>query len=124
MKVCVSGSFNRHMDELEEAVFQLTEAQHEVLAPRSLGIVDCDGAFLFVVGNKVRKVEYVVDEVFRAIGDFSLLVVVAPKGSVGMSVAMEIGFAIALGIPVVSTDVVDNWTLREYIQVVKDITSV
>jgi len=117
-KATVSGSFNRHLDGIADAVVKLCALGVRVLSPGDLRIVDCDGPFLFVISDKSRDVRTVQDDTFKAIAESDFLLIASPDGYVGRSTSMAIGFAISVGIPVYSTARIHDRTLREYVQVV------
>lgn len=117
-RVTISGSFNRHLDAVANAVEEAKQKEFIVLSPIDPRIVDYDGSFLFIASDKSRDVRVVQDGHFNAIKKSDFLWVVAPDGYIGCSVSMEIGFAIANGIPVYSSHEITDWTIRKYVMVV------
>lgn len=113
----VSGSFRRSMGGVQEAVFALTDAGVRVLSPSDPRIVAQLGDFLFVASDYLRAVKPVQSRHLAAIAVSDFLWVVAPDGYVGLSVAMEIGYAVASGTPIYSAETPADVTLREYVEV-------
>lgn len=121
MSITVSGSFHRHLKEVAAVVAKLGDLGVEVLSPKDPRIVACDGAFMFVASDKVHDVRRVQDGHLESIEYSDLLWVESPDGYAGVSVSMEIGFAVAIGVPVFSPCEFRDRTLREYVEVVADV---
>src|SRR5580700_10490514 len=103
LNVTVSGSFHRHMPAIYEAVGELRALGVNVLSPSDPRIVDHIGEFLFVASDRLRSIRLVQDRHLAAIRASDFLWVVCPDGYTGPSTSLEIGTAIALGVPVFST---------------------
>jgi len=121
LQATVSGSFNRHLSEVEKAVQSLNERGVKVLSPSDPRIVDKVGTFLFVASDRHRSIRLVQDRHFASIAVSDFLWLVCADGYVGQSASMEVGFAVACGRPVFSATKPSDVTLRRYVIVVKDI---
>jgi hypothetical protein len=115
LNVTVSGSFHRFMVEIEQIVQEFTAHGIQVLSPACPKVVDHLGEFLFVASDRVRSVRLVQDRHLASIAESDFLWLVAPDGYVGQSAAMEIGFAVARGIPVLATTLPSDITLQRYV---------
>lgn len=115
MTVAVSGSFRRAMGEVQEAVSALADRGVVVLSPADPRVVDQFEDFLFVASDYVRAPRLVQNRHLAAIEAADFVWLVAPDGYVGLSAAMEVGFAMAHGVPVYSTDVPTDLTIRQYV---------
>jgi hypothetical protein len=120
----VSGSFHRFMAEIERAVHTLARLQVKVVSPEDPRVVAAAGEFLFVASDRVRSIRMVQDRHLEAIAASDFLWLVCPDGYVGQSASMELGFAVANGVPVFGTALPTDLTLRHYVQKVSDIESV
>jgi hypothetical protein len=120
----VSGSFHRFMAEIERAVHTLARLQVKVVSPEDPRVVDSAGEFLFVASDRVRSIRMVQDRHLEAIAASDFLWLVCPDGYVGQSASMELGFAVANGVPVFATALPADLTLRHYVQKVLNIESV
>jgi hypothetical protein len=114
----VSGSFRRHMREIAHAVHELTEASVRVLSPEDPRVVDADGEFLYVASDKVRSIRLVQDRHLSSIRSSHFLWLECPDGYVGPSAAMELGYAVAAGVPVYSKTAPSDLTMRRYVRTV------
>lgn len=119
----VSGSFHRFMFEIESAVRSLSELGVKVVSPADPRVVDAVGEFLFVASDRVRSIRLVQDRHLESIAGSDLLWLVCPDGYVGQSASMELGFAVANEVPVFSTALPADLTLRHYVKRVTDISS-
>lgn len=114
--VTVSGSFHRHMTAIERAVFEFKGLGLHVLSPANPIVVDHVGEFLFVASDRVRSVRLVQDRHLDCIQASDFLWLVCPDGYVGQSASMEVGFAVANDVPVLSTHSPADLTLKQYVQ--------
>jgi hypothetical protein len=112
----VSGSFHRHMSAIRVAVDSLRAHGVLVLSPADPTVVGAVGSFLFVASDIHRSVRLVQDRHLAAIRRSDFLLLVCPDGYVGQSASLEIGFALASGVPVYCTTWPSDPTLRQYVQ--------
>jgi hypothetical protein len=121
IRAVVSGSFHRHMSQVQEAVEELRACGVVVLSPSDPRIVDSAGAFLFVASDRHRSVRLVQDRHLACMSQSHFLWLVCPDGYVGQSASMEVGFAIGQRIPVYGTVLPNDVTLRQYVRIVDGI---
>jgi|SRR5579872_4827811 len=114
-RATVSGSFTRHLHEIQAAVTQLKQRGIRVLSPENPTIVGAVDGFLFVESDRHRSVKLVQDRHLASIRESDFLWLEAPDGYVGSSAALEVGFAIASGIPVFSISLPTDLTMRQYV---------
>jgi hypothetical protein len=120
----VSGSFHRFMSEIERAVQTLAQIGVKVLSPADPRVVDAIDEFLFVASDRVRSIRMVQDRHLESITGADFLWLVCPDGYVGQSASMEIGFAVAARVPVYSTHLPTDLTLRQYVRKVNSMRTV
>jgi hypothetical protein len=121
--VTVSGSFRRHLSGISDAVETFTALGCRVLSPQDPRVVDSFGEFLFVASDRLRTIRTVQNRHLAAIAASRFVWLVAPDGYVGQSAAMEIGYAVALGVPVRGTTPPMDLTLRQYVEIVPSLSS-
>lgn len=119
-RVTVSGPFRRAPMQVAQAVGALRDAGAEVLSPREPRVVDAFGPFVFVESDRSRTIRTVQDAHLEAITRSDMLWLVAPDGHLGDSAALEVGWAMHAGVPVMSGEVLADLTYRQYVQVVLD----
>lgn len=122
LNVTVSGSFHRHLHAIESAVATLRDLNVCVLSPEDPRVVDAEGPFLFVASDRYRAVRLVQDRHLAAISRSDLVWLECPDAYVGSSAALEVGFAVGVGVPVYSTHSPADLTIQEYVRVVANIT--
>lgn len=121
VRVTLSGSFHKDPGKLEREYQELVRNQCQVLSPRTLDFND--PAVLFV-RNRVEErdsVEIIQSHHFQAIALSDFVWLHAPDGYVGLSGAMEIGYAVALNIPVFSSRAPKDETLKHFVQIVPSV---
>ncbi len=118
VQVTVSGSFRQAMGAVQEAVEAFADHGALVLSPADPRIVDQFGDFVFVASDQVRRIRTVQGRHFASIAASDFLWLIAPEGYVGLSAAMEIGFAVSRDIPVFSSEVPSDLTVRQWVEIV------
>ena len=121
LTVAISGSFHRHMTAITDAVYHLQGIGARVVSPSDPRIVAQIGDFLFVASDRYRTVRLVQDRHLESIQVADFLWLVCPDGYVGPSASLELGFAIANRVPIYSTGIPGDTTLKEYVRTVKSI---
>jgi len=120
----VSGSFHRFMSEIERAVQTFAQMGVKVVSPADPRVVDAIGEFLFVASDRVRSIRMVQDRHLESIAATDFVWLVCPDGYVGQSASMEIGFAVAANVPIYSTHLPSDLTLRHYVHQVDGMRTV
>jgi hypothetical protein len=123
LNATVSGSFHRHMGAITTAVHELAALSVRVLSPADPRIVAEQGEFLFVASDPVRSVRLVQDRHLESIRVANFLWLVCPDGYVGQSASMEVGYAAAVGVPILATQAPGDLTLRQYVKVVPSLAA-
>src|SRR5258706_1571275 len=121
IKATVSGSFTRHIEQVQRAVKELASLNVRVLSPEQPTIVDALDGFVFVASDRHRSVRLVQDRHLASIMNSDFLWLENADGYVGPSAALELGFALALGIPVFSTAIPADMTMKQYVTKVPSI---
>jgi len=124
LNATVSGSFHRHMGTITAAVHELAALSVRVLSPADPQIVAQQGEFLFVASDPLRSVRLVQDRHLESIRAANFLWLVCPDGYVGQSASMEIGYAVAVGVPIFATLAPSDLTLRQYVKIVPTLAAV
>ena len=123
LNATVSGSFHRHMGAITAAVHELAALSVRVLSPADPRIVAYQGEFLFVASDPIRSVRLVQDRHLESIRAADFLWLVCPDGHVGQSASMEIGYAAAIGVPILATQAPSDLTLRQYVKTVPSLAT-
>lgn len=116
IRVTVSGSFNRHWGAIKSAIDAFTAAKFEVVSPEDREPERTEDGFVYLKGESGRP-EDIERRHLAAIARSDALYVVSSEGYVGPSVALEIGYALAVGIPVWSSELMSEVPHRGLVQV-------
>jgi hypothetical protein len=106
------------MGAITTAVHALADLSVRVLSPADPRIVAQQGEFLFVASDPVRSVRLVQDRHLESIRAADFLWLVCPDGYVGQSASQEIGYAIAVKVPIFATRAPSDLTLQQYVEIV------
>lgn len=116
-KVTISGSFKRDPEGLAKVYADLTAAGCDILSPLSAIPVRAEDGFIFMQGDELDKL-YIERRHLASISQSHFVWLHAPNGYVGPSAAMEIGWAVAQGIQVFSTDTPSDPILQDMVTTV------
>ena len=123
-EVVLSGSFRRDVDGLLRTHEELKDLGCIVLSPsRVEPSFEVDG-FVFMKGEEAETPERLELRHLEAIERATFVWLHAPDGYVGVSAALEVGFAHAQGIPVFSPTPIADTTLRGFVQAVTSVAEV
>lgn len=115
LRATVSGSFKRHLRDVQVSVERLQANGVLVLSPAEPTVVDQFGDFVFVSSDRRRSIKGIQNRHLAAIQRSDFLWLCCADGYVGQSAAMEIGFAVANGVPVYADAAPSDLTLRQYV---------
>ena len=117
IKVAISGSFKRHLEELGRAIDDFSFLGANVLSSKDNKIVDEFNEFAFLDSDLRRSIKGTQSRHFAAIANADLLYVVCPDGYTGQSVCAEIGCAINAETPILASALPTNEMIREYVTI-------
>jgi len=103
VRVTVSGSFRRHWDAVKRAINAFEALGAEIISPKSTEKEREEDEFVYLKGEKGSAEEIELNHL-RSIASSDALYIASPDGSVGPSTALEMGYALALGVPIWSTN--------------------
>lgn len=113
------GSFRRDGTALKRTLADLRQVT-DVLSPGSIDFVgDWDG-FVYTEGERSSSPRALEDAHLQALARADLVWLFAPLGYVGASATLELGHAIAAGVPVFGDTEPTDTVLRQYVTIVKD----
>lgn len=101
--VTISGSFNKHLDQIQKKILEFQKERFEVLSPAISPAISRKNGFVRLETDRGTPGEIELKHL-EAISRSDLLYVINPKGYIGKSVALEIGYAISRDTPVYSLE--------------------
>ena len=99
----ISGSFRRFLPQISAKMAECAEQDVTVLSPRSVHAIGEQKGFIFLRGDRGEPKE-IESSHLQAIRNSDFLYVVNPEGYIGTSATMEVGYALALSVPVFSSE--------------------
>jgi hypothetical protein len=94
-KATVSGSFRRHLKEVQAAMEELGRHRARILSPGGTVSLGIEEGFTYLATDPSKDVKVTQQSHFNAITKSHFLWVVCPDGKVGTSTAAEMGWAAA-----------------------------
>ena len=115
-EVVISGTYRKDNEGLKRVYAELQDLGCRVLSPTSVQVTsDVDG-FVFMKGEQRELPESIELRHLTAIQEAQFVWLHAPEGYVGVSAALEVGFAHAIGIPVYSRTLVSDPILASFVE--------
>lgn len=116
MDFCVTliGSFRRDKKKLEEIHTSLSE-KFTVLSPESVDFSSEHNGFVKTDRETNKSIQDIEVTHLEAIRKSDMVILHAPEGYVGNSASLEIGYAVALGIPVFADEIPSDVTIASMI---------
>jgi NTP pyrophosphatase (non-canonical NTP hydrolase) len=114
-EVVLSGSYRRDTEGLRRVYEQLRDLGCAVLSPSRVDPSREANGFVFMKGEETGTPEQIELRHLEAIQKAAFVWLYAPEGYVGLSAALEVGFAHAQGIPVFCETQISDATLRNFV---------
>lgn len=116
IRATLSGSFHKDIKGLQRAYNELACNQCQVLSPHRLDFETESVLFVRDISEKAETNLDLEKHHLLSISQSDFLWVHAPRGYVGISTAMEVGYAAALNIPIFSNSVIEDQTIAMFIK--------
>jgi len=123
-EVVVSGSFRRDIEGLRRTHEELQDLGCIVLSPTRVEPAREENGFVYMEGEETETPEKIELKHLEAIQKAAFVWLHAPDGYVGVSAALEVGFAHAQGIPVFSRSEISDLALRHFVNQVASASEV
>ncbi len=115
--VTISGSFQRALEQIRADIKEFEKFGYKILSPRMFQSHVNENGFVILDSDGGRRPAAIHGRHLVSISQSDLLWVRNPKGYVGLSTALEIGYAEAIGVPVYSSEEAADSSLNRYIKV-------
>jgi nucleoside 2-deoxyribosyltransferase len=113
LTVSICGSYHRHLRKMHHLIKECKKLGIEVLIPRYAVKKSSMNGFVYLKGE-VGTPKQLQEKNFDAIAKSSFVLVVDTNGYIGPSTSMEIGYAIAKGIPIFCTEPPEDFVFKLY----------
>ncbi len=114
-EVVISGTYRKDNEGLKLVYAELQDLGCRVLSPTSVQVTSEVDGFVFMEGEQRELPESIELRHLNAIQEAQFVWLHAPEGYVGLSAALEVGFAHAIGIPVYSRTNVSDPILATFV---------
>ena len=115
LRVAISGSFRKHFEGIKSKIAEFESLGVEVLSPKSSAIVNPNEQFAILATDQTNDPKQLEENHLLAIKESDFLYVFNPDGYIGLSTAMEMGYAKALGKPIISKEEPQDVTLKCFV---------
>jgi nucleoside 2-deoxyribosyltransferase len=115
VRCVLSGSFRRDHEGLERVYRELITNGCQVLSPHRLAFIEQNADFVRDKTEADIDVRTLQDHHLLSISQADFVWLHVVNGYVGLSAAMEVGYANALKIPVFANDKPDDVTISQYV---------
>lgn len=112
--VTLIGSFRKDQDKLQDIYNKLAE-KFTLLSPESISFTSDENGFVKTDKELEQSISEIENKHLNAIKQSDFVVLHAPDGYVGNSASLEIGFAYALGIPILADETPHDATIAAMI---------
>jgi nucleoside 2-deoxyribosyltransferase len=122
LRTVISGSYGKHFEKMLEVKRFLQKRDIVVQAPVSDGIVDgTQDTFILLDEDPVEDPRTLQDSVFAKIRNSTFIVVTNVDGYIGKAAVLEMGYAVALGIQILTLEPVEDPNLGVYTRLLSDV---
>jgi len=111
--VSICGSYHRHLKKMDRLIKECKKLGIEVRIPKYAVKKSSTNGFVYLKGE-VGTPKQLQEKNFDAIAKSTFVLVVNTNGYIGPSTSMEIGYAIAKGIPIFCTDEPEDFVFKLY----------
>jgi nucleoside 2-deoxyribosyltransferase len=121
IRCVLSGSFHKDPFGLEKAYLELVTCGCQVLSPHRMQFIERDTEFVRDVAESNIDAKTIETHHLTSIRQANFLWVHSSEGYIGLSTALEIGYALAHSVPVFSTCEPQTEVFRQFIIVVPSV---
>ncbi|GAA0429245.1 hypothetical protein [Leifsonia naganoensis] len=121
LKAVISGSYRRHFAEMLALKAALEAERVSVLAPVSETIINPTDEFVLLDLDPTTDPRTLQDSIFAMIRHSTFIVVANIDGYLGAAATMEIGYAIAQGVQVLTQEPVSDPNLAGYTRPIHEV---
>jgi hypothetical protein len=116
----ISGSYRRHLQKLYDLKRSLENLGIHVLSPVGSAAINPGEEFILLDADPIHDKRLLQDSVFAKIRTSSFLVLANYDGYIGKAAVMEIGFALAIGLQILTVEPVEDPNIQPYTRLIRD----
>ena len=120
LRTVISGSYRRHLRELYELKQEIEKLGILVLSPVGSAALNPEEEFVFLDADPIHDKRLLQDSIFAKIRTSSFLVLANFDGYIGKAAVMEVGYALAFGLQILSIEPVEDPNIRSYARLLNE----
>jgi NTP pyrophosphatase (non-canonical NTP hydrolase) len=117
-ELVISGTYRKDFETLKRTYEEFRDLGCDVLSPSSVTISSEEDGFVYMKGEETETPTTIEERHLNAIQKANFVWLHAPNGYIGLTSALEIGFAHAAGVPVFAKEAPNEQVFRSFVQVV------
>ncbi|UJF33408.1 hypothetical protein [Paenibacillus hexagrammi] len=121
VQTVISGSYRKHFGQMLEVKSFLEQEGIKVLAPVSQGVVNPGEEFIILNEDPIQDPRTLQDSIFAKMRVSSFLVVANIDNYIGKAAVLEMGYAVSLGLQILSIEPVQDPNLAGYCRLFEDV---
>lgn len=121
LQTVISGSYRRYLQELYQLKITLEEMNIIVLSPVGNYALNPEEEFVFLDADPVYDKSLLQDSVFAKIRTSSFLTVANFDGYLGKAALMEVGYALAFGLQILTIEPIEDPNIQPYARLLCDV---
>ncbi len=110
----ISGSYRRHLNELYGLKQDLEKLGIVVLSPVGSFALNPNEEFILLDADPIQDKRLLQDSIFAKIRSSSFLILANFQGYIGKAAMMEVGYALAFGLQILSVEPVEDPNIHPY----------
>lgn len=111
IKIVISGSFRKHLNDIGIAIANFEKANTKVLAPLTKEAINGNDNFVFLATDDPEKYAVILEKEFMTnVEKADFLYLANVGGYVGQSAATEMGVAIINGVPIIASKEIKDFS--------------
>lgn len=121
LRTVISGSYRKHLQDLLQLKNELERKGVEVLAPVCGEAVNPTEEFVVLTDDLVEDPRTLQDSVFAKMRQSTFHVLLNKDGYIGRAATLELGYAVALGLQILTSEPVDDPNLAPYTRLLSEV---
>lgn len=117
----ISGSYRRHLRELYQLKQEIEKLGILVLSPVGSSALNPEQEFVFLDADPTRDKRLLQDSIFAKIRTSSFLILANFDGYIGKAASIEVGYALAFGLQVLSIALVEDPNIKPYARLINEV---
>lgn len=114
LRAVISGSYRRHLHQLYRLKQEVENLGIVVLSPVGSFALNPQEEFILLDADPVQDKRILQDSIFAKIRTSSFLILANFEGYIGKAATMEVGYALAFGLQILSIEAIEDPNMSPY----------